>query len=226
MLGALPAVLPCPASTEVELVTIEQRPSEKVVIGDATLYLGDCMEIMPCWGKVDVIVTDPPYLDGDLSEVLYWLLDQTHRLVVTPGKQEVFNWLARNRKPVWQYAWKCSGGHTTGGAACLHVLFEPILAYCYPRKPLPSDLLHFPIRVDKAAQGHPWPKPLPLMEHLVHHWSDTGEVVADPYMGSGTTGVAALSMGRKFVGVEKNPEYFALACRRIEDSLRQKRLIA
>ena len=53
-----------------------------------------------------------------------------------------------------------------------------------------------------------------------------GDVVLDPFMGSGTTGVAAVQMGRQFIGIEREPKYFDIACRRIEDAQRQGRLIA
>jgi site-specific DNA-methyltransferase (adenine-specific) len=66
---------------------------------------------------------------------------------------------------------------------------------------------------------HPTEKPVPLMRELVGLFSNPGQIVCDPFMGSGTTGVAAVRMGRSFVGVEKNPVYFDLACRRIEAAL-------
>ena len=192
-------------------------------IGNATLYLGDWRDILPTIDRGGVIVTDPPYLEGDMSESLFFFKDYTHRIVLTPGKLESFNWICRG-KPVWEYAWKCSGTRSLGGSACLHILFEPILAYCMPRRPLGSDLLDFPLVVDANAQGHPWPKPLGLFEKLVAHWSDEGETVVDPFMGSATTGAAAIKNNRKFVGIEIKQDYFDIACQRIENAQRQERL--
>jgi site-specific DNA-methyltransferase (adenine-specific) len=198
---------------------------DKRVIGNATLYLGDCLAILPALQRGGVIVTDPPYLDGDLSASIHHFQDYTHRIVLTPGKLESFNWI-RREKPVYEYAWKCSGTKSLGGAACLHILFEPILAYCMPRRPLGSDLLDFPLVVDPNAHGHPWPKPLSLFEKLVAHWTDAGETVVDPYMGSATTGVAAIKSARNFIGIEIEPKYFEIACERIENAQRQERLFA
>ena len=70
-----------------------------------------------------------------------------------------------------------------------------------------------------AKPIHPTEKPLPLMKELVRLFTNPGDVIFDPFMGSGSTGVAALELGRRFIGVEKNPEYFALATRRIRETL-------
>jgi len=72
--------------------------------------------------------------------------------------------------------------------------------------------------------GHPCPKPISWMKWLVTLTSREGETIIDPFMGSGTTGVAALNLGRKFIGVEIDPEYFNIACCMIEKSTRQAEL--
>lgn len=71
---------------------------------------------------------------------------------------------------------------------------------------------------------HPTEKPIPLMQELVNLFSNEGETVCDPFMGSGTTGIACLGLDRKFIGVEKDETYFDLACRRIEAASKQPRL--
>ena len=68
---------------------------------------------------------------------------------------------------------------------------------------------------------HETQKPVPLMEHYIGNSTSRGDSVLDPFMGSGTTGVAAVQMGRKFIGIEREPKYFDIACRRIEDAQRQ-----
>ena len=65
---------------------------------------------------------------------------------------------------------------------------------------------------------HPTQKPIELMQKVVGWTSGT---VLDPFMGSGTTGVACVKMGRKFIGIEREPQYFEIACKRIEDAYRQ-----
>jgi DNA modification methylase len=68
---------------------------------------------------------------------------------------------------------------------------------------------------------HPTQKPLKLVMDWVTKFTDGGETVLDPFMGSGTTGVACVKLGRAFIGIEKRPDYFALACQRIADAERQ-----
>lgn len=79
--------------------------------------------------------------------------------------------------------------------------------------------------VNVGRQGeHPTEKPLPLMKEIVGLYSNAGQLICDPFMGSGTTGCAAVSMGRRFVGIERDPKWFDLACRRIEEAQRQSDL--
>lgn len=68
-------------------------------------------------------------------------------------------------------------------------------------------------------------KPIALLRAFVSDFTTYGQTVADPFMGSGTTGVAAVEQGRAFVGIEQDPKRFDIACRRIEDAQRQGRLI-
>ena len=71
---------------------------------------------------------------------------------------------------------------------------------------------------------HPTKKPITLMNELVSLFTSEGDVILDPFMGSGSTGVAAVSQGRKFIGIESNPKYFDIACERIEMAQRQGRM--
>jgi site-specific DNA-methyltransferase (adenine-specific) len=71
------------------------------------------------------------------------------------------------------------------------------------------------------ANGHPTPKPVDLMGEWIEDFSDDGDLILDPFMGSGTTGVAAVKLGRKFIGIEIEPRYFDIARRRISEALRQ-----
>ncbi len=180
------------------------------------LIQGDCLDVMRGMeaGSVDAVITDPPYLEGDFSHTLPMFLRISSRVVLTPGKYEVYNWI-RRQEPTHMYAWFVPGTKATAGQAAFHVLWEPILSYGYPKIPPGSDVFNFPLMVDPMAEGHPWPKPLNLMKYLIERWSKPGDTIFDPFMGSGTTGVAAMLTGRKFKGVELNPEYFAIAKARI-----------
>lgn len=81
--------------------------------------------------------------------------------------------------------------------------------------------------VNTGRQGeHPTEKPVPLMADLVTLYSNAGETVCDPFMGSGTTGVAAVKYGRRFIGIEQDQRWFDLSCRRIEDALRRPDLFS
>lgn len=191
---------------------------------DWQVIQGDCLEVMRGMadGSVDVVVTDPPYLDGDLSYFLPELLRVGRRVVLTPGKLESFNWI-RVRAPFWEYAWR-SSTRSLGGSACLHIGFEPVLAYHPPLRPLGNDVLDYPLAVDPMANGHPWPKPLALMLKLVSHWTNEGDTVLDPFCGSGTTGVACMQTGRNFIGIEISEEYCNIARKRISAAAAQQRM--
>ena len=90
-------------------------------------------------------------------------------------------------------------------------------AYCNPIDYQDASTLYLePMNIrDKKLYKHPTIKPLPLVEKLIRNSSRIGDVIFDPFMGSGTTGVAAYNMARKFIGVELDPEYYGIACERV-----------
>lgn len=196
-------------------------PRKEILADGIELYLGDCRELLPTFGgMVDMTFADPPYLEGDFSNVLPYFLDLSNRTVVTPGKVNSFVWIERVL-PTWEYAWL--GAQTSlGGRACLHIGFEPVLSWGWPLRPLGTDALNFPIVAKANDTGHPWPKPLALIEKIVSHWSNAGETVLDPFTGSGTTGIAAVNLGRRFLGIEINEKFFDISCARITAALKQK----
>jgi site-specific DNA-methyltransferase (adenine-specific) len=200
-------------------------------IGNATLYLGDCHEILPALSKVDAVVTDPPYglakrLDGG-----------------TWGKRfegESKDWDARPFDAIdlllelgtVQVIW---GGN--------YYVLPPSRGWLSWFKPdAPPTMAHFELawtNQDQNAKqithsiaatnaervGHPTQKPLRVMEWTLQQAGATG-VVLDPFMGSGTTGVACMNLGRKFIGIEIERKYFDIACERIAAAHAQGRLIA
>jgi site-specific DNA-methyltransferase (adenine-specific) len=93
-------------------------------------------------------------------------------------------------------------------------LRKPIRAFNYAHGQLASE-----------GKEHPTQKPLPLMQWCLGFLPDA-ETILDPFAGSGTTGVACVNLGRKFIGIEIEPRYFDIACRRIEEAYRQPRLFA
>ena len=203
------------------------------VIGDCTLYLGDCLEVMPTLGKVDAVVTDPPYGVGvayssfdDTQENVAalakaWLpiaRDAASRVCHTPGNINQHHYPA----PTWTMAWITPAGTGSGpwGFSC----WQPIM--CYGQDPFlksgkgraPDILIHTEA---SEKNGHPCPKPDRFMRRLVARVSIDGETILDPFMGSGTTGVACVKLGRAFIGVELDEGYFDIACKRIEEAYRQ-----
>jgi site-specific DNA-methyltransferase (adenine-specific) len=86
---------------------------------------------------------------------------------------------------------------------------------------------HHAVWVCNVEHGeHPTQKPLKLLLDWVTKFTDKGETVLDPFMGSGTTGLACMRLGRNFIGIEKRPDYFALACRRMAEAPQQANLFS
>lgn len=214
-----------------------------VIIGNATLYLGDCAEVLPQLGQLDRCVTDIPFrfvasgggkyraarkgldkIEADaldqgidiallnpeqfkafatfchndqLHEVLPYLKARFHRLAC-------LSWHKTNPQPVcnqhyvpdtefWLHAW--SQGHAPQGTV--------------------KDLARYWVGPNGAQKeyDHPTVKPITLMRKIVRNVG--GAVICDPCMGTGTTGAAALIEGKRFIGIEKKPEYFEMAVKRI-----------
>lgn len=209
--------------------------SERVQIGDATLYLGDCLEILPTLSKMDAVLTDPPYGLADLwqggggtNRRTNWRFDPQEARewdrcphAVVPGlveanKQCVIwggNYYALPPSRCW-LLWdkKQNDKWTTGQAEMAWTnLDRPVRVFRFAQ-------------CEQASEGpkyHPTQKPLALMRWCLKWVS--GDVL-DPFMGSGTTGVACINLGRKFIGIEIERRYFDIACSRIENAQRQERL--
>jgi site-specific DNA-methyltransferase (adenine-specific) len=207
----------------------------KETIGQATLYLGDCLTVLPTLGKVDAVITDPPYgvsfqyasHEDDPAEFQAWrdkwfaaftALDPS-AMAIACGMRHIASW----PQPKWVICWHKPASMGRGAVGFNN--WEPVLFYGKAAKPS-VDFFVAPIVVDDGLYGHPCPKPLRWATNLVTMCSEDDAIVLDPFMGSGTTGVACAQLGRRFVGVEVEEKYFDIACRRIEDSLRQERLFA
>jgi len=200
-----------------------------------TLYLGDCREILPTLGKVDACVSDPPYGMGWDGRVTVGKnghgatgAKAKHYGVAIHGDDKTFDaspllkypncllWgfnhfpdqLTKGRALVWikrsdeafgsflsdaELAW-CSVGHGV---------------YCFRDQSLMGET---------RDRAHPTQKPVPLMKWCIEQFPKA-QIILDPFMGSGTTGVAAMQLGRKFIGIEIEPKYFDIACRRIQAAL-------
>lgn len=213
-------------------------------IGDATLYLGDCLEILPTLQGVDCIIMDPPYgmayTSGYATEAL-WSGSVIHGDETTRARDVVIAW-ADGRPVLCFGTWKAPRPTATkvvliwdkGGALGMGDLSIPWKAdheevYVIGKgfvgtRDSGSVLRHPPVQsMAKNGRQHPTEKPVTLMRDLMRK---TAGVVLDPFMGSGSTGVAAIQSGRAFVGIEIDERYFEIACKRIEQAYAQGQLFA
>ena len=222
----------------------------KETIGDATLYLGDCLEILPTLPKVDVLLSDPPYLlhagagggafgngahlvktggftDGGIDYSFLggfsnWLVFcsrlQLPELLSAAQQRKKWNlitWAKPNPVPT------CNNKYLPDVEYVVHAFdWAGINGSMADKK----CFFHEP--TGSKTNGHPNEKPISLMEKLVGAGSKPEHIVADPFMGSGTTGVACANLGRKFIGIEIEERYFDIACERIAAAYAQGRLFA
>ena len=224
----------------------------KVEIGLATLYLGDCAEVLPTLGNVDAVVTDPPYTEKthkgartiNENQTLVDFESLTHQQFLNIAKQLVnisqrwvvmtCDWmhtaeLAKEmpeefiRAGVWikpNGAPQYTGDRPAMGWESVAILHRQ------GKKQWNGGGRHAVWNVPRAQGNHPTEKPVVLIESFLNLFTNNQETVLDPFMGSGTTGVAAVQMGRKFIGIEREPKYFDIACQRIENAQKQERLFA
>ena len=198
-------------------------------IGDATLYLRDCMDILPTLPKVDAVITDPPYGLGKRMQGGTWgAKTEFKEMVIWDNSPPEIKTLLKliNIAEICVF-W---GGNYYGlpPSRCWLVWDKqnavPTMADCeIAWTSLDANTKRFSHPVGRILNGHPSEKPLQLMKWTIETVKANG-VILDPFMGSGTTGVAAIQMGRKFIGIEREPKYFDIACQRIEQAVAQPRL--
>ena len=203
--------------------------SDPVIIGNATLYLGDCREILPTLPKVDAVITDPPYGISANKMTLGSGKKDFDRGGAWDDSRPDIRWIPDFAR--WYCVW--------GGNYFADVLppTNDILVWHKKNDGLTFSECEFAwTNAGKQSRirshhwsgeekEHPTQKPLPVMEWCIGYFPDAQSIL-DPFMGSGTTGVACMNLGRSFIGIEREPKYFDIACRRIEDAQRQGRLIA
>lgn len=213
----------------------------KEVIGDATLYLGDCLEILPTLGKVDAVITDPvwpncppellPGANGTQQTLLSAALEdvESATVVIVMGFDSDPRFLsavparwAFIRSQSLPYAVPGYRGRLLGGDEVAYVFGSIPKGHGLIPGRARSVATHKAVR----ATGHPCPRADDHMEQLCGWWSPTGGTVIDPFMGSASVGVACCRTGRKFIGIEIEPKYFDIACKRIEAAYAQGRLFA
>lgn len=207
-------------------------------IGDATLYLGDCMDIMPALSKVDAVITDPPYGINENSKKVAsrgklaapkdygdfdWdkapPSDQLIELIRTKGQHQAFfggNYFTLPPTSCWLVWDKLNGDNDFADCELAWTNWPKAVRRLQWR-------WNGMIRQGNEERYHPTQKPLEVMKWVIT-LCPKSETILDPFMGSGTTGVAAIQMGRQFIGIEREPKYFDIACKRIEQAVAQPRL--
>lgn len=229
--------------------TRERRRMKVERIGDATLYCGECAEVMAAhqW-SIGAVFTDPPFGIGfkyathidtpnGYAEWLWQRIEAAERMCA-PGSpvmvwqsgthlRQIAEWFPRE----WRLL-VAAKNFVQMRPTAMQWAFDPVVCWWTPgAKPYAAGTASrdwfiantAPVvsRPENIEKGHPCPRPLDAMAHMVEQWAAPGASVLDPFMGSGTTGVACVSLGRSFVGIEIDPAYFDIACRRIEQAQRQ-----
>ena len=233
-----------------------------VIIGDATLYCCDCETILPTLGKVDAVITDPPYSDSthnnaksnagggggakaiDFKAIDFKAIDfKAIESLLDSCSSLCDGWIIANMD------WR----HIAQLEFQKHHFYELIrfgvwvktnpmpqisadrpangwdgIAYIYPRnkkKVWNGGGCHGNWSGAVITNGdHPTGKPVDMVSSWVTRFTNHEQTILDPFMGSGTTGVAAIQLGRKFIGIEREPKYFDIACKRIEQAVAQGQL--
>lgn len=217
-------------------------------IGTATLYLGDCREILPTLPKVDAVVTDPPY--GILNLAGEGSTSAIRKSPRQQGSGKLKNRLLNVSDVEWDIAPEAATFDALRALA-KHCIFwggnyfplpptrcvlvwdkeqpwanfsQAEIAWTNIGRPA-AMFRQAATRGYDEGKEHPTQKPLALMEWCLSFVPEA-QSIFDPFMGSGTTGVACMNLGRSFIGIEREPRYFDIACRRVEDAQRQERLFA
>lgn len=204
--------------------------SEPVTIGRATLYLGDCRDILPGLPKVDAVVTDPPFGMGNFVQITGVVRGHAVDWNENPPPAEVFEHLRRisRHRIIWgANFFNC---FEPKGGAIIWDKVQPMpnfskadIASCTHYKK--TEIVRIPwtnfIVTHKGETDHPCERPVELYRWCIDYLPQPINSILDPYLGSGSCGVAAVQMGRDFIGIEREPKYFDIACKRIEDAQRQ-----
>lgn len=228
-----------------------------VQIGDATLYHGDCLEIMPTLGMVDHVICDPPYeqamhdlhkkakfrrTDGgsDRKHFEFDGVDKLRPALLDCVERQCAGWflafctaegVGAWRAEIWgerdikfktTCAWvkpDCTPKLNGQGPA---VGYEPFITtwagsgHAKWNAGGKRGIYRHNVNPPDRHGGHPTEKPWRLFTELLQDFTNKGQTILDPFMGSGTTGVACAKLGRKFIGIELEERYFQIACERIQ----------
>jgi len=213
---------------------------KEVLAEGVELYLGDCLEVLPTLGRFDAVVTDPPYgigadstmhkqsgtkygnaaaakreyraTDWDIKPISPELMS----LVTGSAKWSIIfggNYYSFPASSCW-LVWDKENGDN--GFADCELAWTNLPKAVRRIKWMWNGMLR---KGGEAREGHPTQKPVEVMRWAIGHLPEPNKLILDPFMGSGTTGVAAVKAGKHFAGIEVDPIYFDLACARISRAL-------
>ena len=211
------------------------------VQSEVKLYLGDCLEILPTLAdnSVDAVITDLPYglnidygIYEDTPENLKKLIFDFLPIVLNLAKNTIITCGVTNLwlypQPDWVLSWQYPNGNTSGIWGFR--TWQPVLIYGRDPKlankvgRYPDSVTTMILPTKKRSNGHPTQKPMRFMKWIIERCSMPGDTILDPFMGSGTTGVACVRTGRNFIGIEIEPKYFEIAEKRIKEAQMQLRM--
>jgi len=208
--------------------------SDIVKIGDATLYHGDCLEILPTLDKVNALITDPPFGVGNFVQTSGNVRGEAVEWNESGPPAEWFEIV--KQKSTYRIIWGANFFN------CFEVKGGAIVWYKHQKMPNVSkceiasssylqktEYISLPWTnfdaTHKKVTSHPCERPVGLYEWCIDYLPIT-DTVLDTFMGSGSCGVAAANLGKKFIGIEIERKYFDIACERIEAAYAQGRLFA
>ena len=204
-------------------------------IGGQRLILGDCLAVMPELGRFDAVVTDPPYGIGesggksksrgklavaDIYDHKEWdtgTLDAHVHLAVSMARNSIVfggNYYDMPPTSCWLVWDKQNGSNDFADCELAWTNLDKAVRRIYWR-------WNGMIRKGDDVREHPTQKPLGVIEWCIGHLPDNAQTILDPFMGSGTTLVACQRLGRSGTGIELDPDYFAIACKRVDEATRQ-----
>lgn len=223
-------------------------PRKEVLADGVEIWLGDCRDVLTLIGRVDAVVTDPPYgiaatsggpesrkdtkgnyagsfldtqeyLSTVCAKVIEKSISISRNVVLTPGRTNI--WHYPRATDVGCFYQPAASGVSFWGRPT----WQPILFYGNaPNSGEQLRALHYVLTEAAEDNGHPCPKPIKAWTWLLSKSTKFDDLVCDPFMGSGTTGVACVNLGRSFIGIEREPKYFDIARQRITEALSRPRL--
>lgn len=184
-----------------------------------TIYHGDCREILPrLTEQVDLVLTDPPYgldfrgaeWDSEIPDWLPMARAIASTVIFTTGPLTMWDY----PRPDWVLNWARPASNSRSLLGGFNH-WSPALVYGKPKFPVDLISLHAIANAAPEWNTHPSPKPERLYRWLAQHGSKPGDLILDPFMGSGTTLRAAMDLGRRAIGIELEERYCEIAARRL-----------